>query len=460
MATFVLEPEFFVDLDGTIKTGSIVIEGDSVTSFSDGPAHATKIMLRNQVVMPGFVNCHSHAFQRVLRGLVEKKSHAQDDFWSWREKMYAIAQKVTHDDLENIAQLAFIEMLEAGFTNVAEFHYLHHESAHSPSPDPHAMSRAISQAAQRSGINVCLLETAYQRYDFSKPLAAEQRRFGFHEITDFLAFVAQAKAQLTSAYVDVGLAIHSVRAVFEESLLPLATFAEQNFMPLHVHASEQISEVTSCLKAHDRSPIALLNDARVLTPRTTLVHATHLIRNDLDIIAASGASVCICPSTEKNLGDGVVALCDLFDRNISVCIGSDQNVRLDPFSEARSLEEQERLRIRKRNVLTKPGEHLYQTLLPGLTLNGLKSINKPSSSKTMLSGPANLVSIELPLEYEWHGSEAALDAMMVSYNSSKIRTVITNGHFVVQDGVHKFHDKIRLVDEIKTFFKKLNSSAF
>lgn len=456
----VLKPEFFVDLDGTVKAGPITMRGDQIIAIgkSPDPNNAKEIRLANQVLMPGFVNCHSHAFQRALRGLVERgsKDGGQNDFWSWREKMYSIVEKMTKDDFELIARLTYLEMLEAGFTHVGEFHYLHHDVGGKPFKDPLTMSRAVAGAAEFTGINVCLLECAYNRRNFHEPLSKEQLRFGHHDVNDFLDFVEHAKNELERQNVRVGAAIHSVRAVPEAWFSHIGDFVTKWAMPLHVHASEQQQEVADCLTESLRSPIGLLNDNHLLTPQTTVIHATHLIGDDIQAICHNRPQVCICPSTEKNLGDGVIPLHALHSHHVKICIGTDQHVRLDPFSEARSLEEQERLRLFRRNVLTKHGGYLYQALLPCLTSAGLASLDPTLEVTSLLGKPANLIAIELPPEYLWHGPEVALDAIMLAHHPSKIVNVITNGRFVVQDGELLCREKSHLINELRTFFHKIN----
>lgn len=447
MATLLLEPEFFVDLDSSIKTGPILIEDGRVKSI--GVPHETpdeRLILKDQVLMPGFVNGHSHSFQRALRGLVEKTFDLKKDtFWSWRNQMYGIANSLTSQDLLQITKLCYLEMLEAGFTHVGEFHYLHHEE----NSDPLSMSEALVKAAKDSHINLTMLMTAYNRYSFDEPIKPSQRRFFYPNVESFLDFISHA----SKLNVDLGLAIHSVRAVPKDWFLAINDHARRHKMPLHIHASEQLQEVEDCQKHHSRSPIKLLADNQLLAPYTTLVHATHLIDDDVELIKSHKPNLCICPSTEKNLGDGMIPLKNIED--VSICIGTDQHVRFDAFDEVRSLEEEERLRLKQRAVLTKPGKHLYEALHPYLSQGGLKALYPYDSHLSMVGKGANLISLELPPEYYWHGPKVALDAMMLSYHPSKIQNVLTNGHFVVQNKVPTSTEKPYLINNLRTFFKKI-----
>lgn len=456
METTILKPEFFVDFDGQIVFGSVAINGPKIISAGSDLSQikAKTITLPNQVLMPGFVNCHSHAFQRALRGKVERNCLGanKDDFWSWRSQMYALAGQLSKEELELLTLFTYSEMLEAGFTHVGEFHYLHHND----NKDPLAMSQAIAQAATSAGINLCLLECAYARHNFEQPIKAEQRRFYFEQVDNFLELVKTAKNNLEDALVSIGLAIHSVRAVPQEWFSPIGSLANKLAMPLHIHVSEQQSEVDICKKYTNLSPIALLNHHQLLTPSTTLVHATHLINDDLQIVASNQPHICICPSTEKNLGDGMAPIKELYNNAVRICIGTDQHVRLDPFDEARSLEEQERLRLFKRNILNEKTSHLYRALLPCLQSFGMSSLYPTFNDAALLGQNANLIGIELSPEYQWHGPEAALDAMLVAHQPAKIMTVITNGQMVVQQGRHQNQDKFYLIKEIGKFLRRIN----
>lgn len=459
MALFIVLPEFFVDLDCRIHTGGIVIDNGKILDAGDHVLNmqGEKLRLRNQVIMPGFVNGHSHAFQRLLRGLVERKPKAslKQNFFTWREKMYTLAQSLTESDLTLVANFVFHDMLLAGFTHVAEFHYLHHELGEDHARDPLALSRAMANGAASQKINLTLLECAYQRSNFDEPLRPEQQRFGFRSARDFLAFFEEAARGISNAYTKIGVAIHSVRAVDETWFNAINDRARAHHAPLHLHVSEQRAEIDACVKARGLSPIALLDRYHLLAPHTTLVHATHLIQGDHELLANSGTTICVCPSTEKNLGDGVIELAGLM-KTLAICIGTDQHVRLDPFEELRSLEEQERARIMQRLVLNHEGQYLFEALLPSLTRHGLRALDPRFHNEGLIGIDANLVGVALPPEYLWHGPKAALDALLLAGNSSSIRTVISRGEPIVFDGIAKNRDHEYFVKEIGKFFRKLN----
>ncbi len=462
MAVSIFLPEFLVDFDGSVRTGGIAVADGKIVDIGDqvlelaGP----KIRLPNQVIMPGFANCHSHAFQRLLRGLVERKPKAllKNNFFTWREKMYALAENISRDILGIIAQLTYLEMLEAGFTHVGEFHYLHHELGENSFASALELSRAMIEAAQTQKINLTLLECAYQRNNFNEALRPEQQRFAFNQVRDYLAFLEEARVSLNGPFARIGVAIHSVRAVDEDWFAAIGDRARAHGLPLHIHVSEQRAEVDACLSARGMSPVALLHRYHLLAPSTTLVHATHLISQDMELITNGGSTICLCPSTEKNLGDGLLPLLPLKQRGVPFCIGTDQHVRIDPFEELRSLEEQERLRSMQRLLLNQEGQFLYEALLPCLTSNGLKSLDPHAQVDTIIGSDCNLVGIELPPEYQWHGPKAALDALIMAGNLSSVRTVITQGHIVVSDGRSLFSEKENLVKEICKFLRGINFS--
>lgn len=456
MEPLILEPEFVLDFDAKVHSGPIVIRQGLVESIGQEPILGNRIKLKNQVIMPGFVNCHSHAFQRVLRGMVEKKTASVDHFFNWRNVMYTLAQKISPDDLEILASLAYLEMLEAGFTHVGEFHYLHHDFLGIHFKNRIVMGQKLAKAAHGVGINQCLLYCAYHRSDFKSSIRQDQRRFLSQSCEEFIALLREAQHQPQQPSTTIGAAIHSVRAVPQDWFAPIHEYASNHNMPLHVHASEQTQDVASCLENTGHSPISLLNQYGLITPQTTLVHATHLIKDDLAILHHRKPSLCLCPSTEKNLGDGMPLAGDLFVHNPFLCIGTDQHVRIDPFDEARSIEENDRLRLMKRGILGRNESYLYQTLMPFLQKNGLRSLY-PASQAKLIGGPANLVVLELPPEYEWHGPHQALDAIMLAHNTHHVAHVITNGDFVVHNKEAQYGEKNYLIKNIKKIISKIFS---
>lgn len=323
-------------------------------------------VLSGILLLPGFVNVHSHVFQRALRGHTHRaRSSSQgtgtidkpasfanpasshDTFWTWREAMYAEAQRLDPDLIYQIALQTYREMLAAGYTSVGEFHYVHHQPGGQPYEHANAMSEALLQAGDDAGIRVVLLLTAYARGDFSHPPDEVQRRFCDATLE---AYLARADTLRTTGLA-LGLAPHSVRAVPEPWLREIAAYCQLHHLPLHIHADEQMAEIEQCQQAHGCTPIELLERNGALDQRTTIVHATHASQHEIALLARHRASVCVCPTTEGDLGDGIAPYAELLAAGIPLCIGSDSNTRLDPLEELRWAEYSARMRYQRRRVL-------------------------------------------------------------------------------------------------------------
>jgi formimidoylglutamate deiminase len=322
-------------------------------------------------VLPGLVNAHSHAFQRAFVGLTERRDGEHDDFWSWRDRMYGVALTITPERLREVAAHLYAELLRGGYTQVCEFHYLHHAPDGSRYADPLAMSRALVQAAQDTGIGLALLPVLYERAGFDAAgLRHDQRRFAT-SVDDVLALREGVRA-LRAPNVSAGVAIHSLRAARASSILELAQRLAGDDAPIHIHIAEQTGEVDDSVAASGLRPIDWLARHVTLDARWQLVHATHATQAEIAAVAASGAGVVLCPSTEANLGDG---LCDLprwLAAGVALSLGSDSQVTRDWREEIRLLEYGQRLTLRRRNVAAAPeagapstAARLFERLLAG-----------------------------------------------------------------------------------------------
>jgi formimidoylglutamate deiminase len=302
-------------------------------------------------VLPGLVDAHSHAFQRAIAGLTECAAPGHDDFWSWRDRMYAVAQRISPEQLETIAAFLYTELLRAGYTHVCEFHYLHNDIDGRPYADPLEMSLALVRAAQRTGIGLTLLPTLYMRSGFGATgLREGQRRFS--STPDSVLRIAHdvRKAGSGSHAITAGVALHSLRAVEERAMREVAAAARDGGMPVHIHIAEQQLEVDDCLQRHGRRPIEWLLDNVAVDPHWNLVHATRSTPAELAGVRDRGASIVICPSTEANLGDGTFDLRSWLELGGRWSIGSDSHVTRSPIEELRLLEYSQRLALRERNV--------------------------------------------------------------------------------------------------------------
>ena len=311
-------------------------------------------------VLPGLVDAHSHAFQRAFAGLAERRDGADDDFWSWRDRMYKVANAVTPESLRAIAAHLYVELLRGGYTQVCEFHYLQHRPDGTPYDDPLALSMALADAAADAGIGLTLLPVLYERAGFTAPtLRTDQRRFhaGARDVwqrsREFEARVAAA-GRASPVPLNAGLAIHSVRAAAADSIAELRRLAHGFDGPIHVHVSEQRAELRDCVAATGRTPVAWLAEQGWLDARWQLVHATHVDAAEIAATAASGAGVVICPGTEGNLGDGFTDLPAWLAADVDLAVGSDSNVTRSWREELRWMEYGQRLRLERRNVCAQP----------------------------------------------------------------------------------------------------------
>ncbi len=319
--------------------------------------------------LAGLPNLHSHAFQRAMAGLAERQSHPEDSFWTWRELMYRFAGRITPDAMHAVATQLYVEMLEAGYTSVCEFHYLHHQPDGRPYDNPAEMSQALMAAARDAGIRLTLLPVLYMSGGVDgRPLSERQRRFG-HTLDAYLLLLQSLRAQCDDQLA-VGVALHSLRAVPEAAMREVLATVGADPLPIHIHIAEQIGEVQDCLALRGARPVEWLLANANVDARWTLVHATLLEPAEVQGIAGSGATVAICPTTEANLGDGLFPLADYLKAGGHWGIGSDSHVSVSPVEELRWLEYGQRLATRHRNIAVSPaqpstGELLYTQALQG-----------------------------------------------------------------------------------------------
>lgn len=332
--------------DGPREGLELVLDGGRIGALRP---RSGAVNLPGQWLLPGFVNAHSHAFQRGLRGHVQHAA-GPDDFWSWRARMYTLANALDPEGVERVSALAFAEMALAGFTSVGEFHYLHHQPGGAPYADPEELAWRVLAAAERVGLRITLLRVAYARAGAGRPAEPGQRRFTDAGPERVLAAVERLRAGLRSPLQQVGLAPHSVRAVPAEWL---ATFAASEGV-VHAHVAEQPAELAASRAEHGLEPLAVFERAGLLGPRFTAVHLTWPAPEDAERLRRAGATVCACPTTELDLGDGFYRVEAL--EGVPVCIGTDSHALIDPFAELRSLEWHARARLGRRNVLSPPDD--------------------------------------------------------------------------------------------------------
>jgi formiminoglutamate deiminase len=377
------------------------------------------------LTLPGLANAHSHAFHRALRGRTQA---GKGTFWTWREAMYAVASRLDPDLYLDVARATYAEMALAGITCVGEFHYLHHGPGGQPYADPHAMSAALVAAAADAGIRITLLDTCYLSSTVDgAPLVGTQRRFGDRDVS---AWATRAAGFVPAGtHVRTGAAIHSVRAVPADALPEVAAFATAHGAPLHLHLSEQRAENADCLAYHRKTPAQLLADTGVLGPRTTAVHATHLTDLDRTLLGDADTAACFCPTTERELADGIGPARALVDAGSPLCLGSDSHAIIDLFEEARAVELNERLRSEQR------GHFSTAELLHAATAAGHAALGWPDAGYLAPGARADLVSVRLD-SVRTVGAADPLAAVVFAASAVDVLRVICDGREVARNGVH------------------------
>lgn len=412
---------------GVERDVRITVEGGRIRDVGHAPARTTpgEVALSG-LVLPGIANTHSHAFHRALRG----RTHADGGtFWTWRAAMYAVADRLDPDSYLALARATYAEMALAGITAVGEFHYLHHAENGARYDDPNAMGRALIQAAQDAGIRLTLLDACYLAAgldaDGYRPLIGTQLRFGDGTADAWAERVAELGADTDSTRI--AAAIHSVRAVPTAAIRVVAGTGRL----LHVHLSEQLAENDQCLEFHGVTPTRLLHDLDALGARTTAVHATHVTDHDIALLGDAGTAISMCPTTERDLADGIGPARRLADAGSPLSLGSDQQAVIDPFEEARALEMDERLATGRRGCFT-PGE-----LVDALTSQGQRGLGWSDAGRIAPGTRADLVGIRLDTP-RTAGSDPA--QALLAATAADVHTVIVDGRVIVEDGRHVLGD--------------------
>lgn len=414
---------------------------------------------RVEWLLPGMPNLHSHAFQRAMAGLAERRGPGRgtevvdDNFWSWREAMYAFASAIGPDELQAIAAQLYVEMLKAGYTQVCEFHYLHHQPDGRPYAAPEAMSLALIEAAREAGIALTLLPVLYMCGGFDgRALGERQRRFG-HAVDDYLRLCSSLQA-LESDDLRIGMALHSLRAVPEQALQEVLRSDFARSGPIHIHIAEQIGEVQDCLAMRNARPVEWLFDHAAVDSRWCLIHATHLTPAEVDQLARSGAVAGLCPTTEANLGDGLFPLAAYLDAGGVLGIGSDSHISISPVEELRWLEYGQRLQGRHRNVAARaPGESVGETLWRAALRGGAQASGMPIGELRPGQRADMLVLDAASPSLAARDSRSVMDAFLFAGNTPLVRDVMAGGRWVVRDFLH--HDEARIAARYRQTVEKL-----
>ena len=408
----------------------VVEEAGRIEAVEEGVDPAPGDVRLPGLVLPGFANAHSHAFHRALRGRTHDRGGT---FWTWRERMYAVAARLDPDTYLTLARATYAEMALAGVTCVGEFHYLHHPAGGGRYADPNAMAEALAQAAADAGIRLTLLDTCYLAGGLDGsghlPLDDVQTRFSDRDADAWSVRVALLPER---PGLRIGGAVHSVRAVPAEQLSALRAPGR----PLHVHLSEQPAENEACAAFYGRTPTRLLADSGLLGPDTTAVHATHLTDDDVADLGGSSTTVCACPSTEADLADGVGPFRRLLDAGSPLCLGSDQHALTDLLAEARLLETDQRLASGVRGCF-RPAE-----LVAALTADGHRALGWPDAGRIAPGARADLVTVRLDSP---RTAGSAPGQVVLTASAADVHTVIIDGRVVVAGGQHVLGDVGRLL---------------
>ncbi len=417
---------------------------EAAVAGADGPV----VTLRDRALVPGFVNTHSHAFQRLLRGRGQWRSGdpARADVWSWREAMYQVVLGITPEQLFDVSRFCFIEMLAAGITSVGEFHYVHRDPAGAAYADPAELAHRVIAAAEDAGIRICLLNVAYACGGVGAPLRPEQRRFATPDLDDYLRETMDlAHAIQDRPLVSFGIAPHSLRAVPRAWLRPMHALAFGYAAPFHIHVAEQPAEVTACLEAFGRRPVEILADEGVIDEHLTAVHATHLTFREVALLGAPGPTVCACPTTERDLGDGFLPALELVAAGARLALGTDSQTVIDPLEDMRLLEYHERLRRLRRIVLApeQPDERnrVAPQLIAAGTSAGAQALRLPAG-RIEVDALADLTAIDLHHRALAGWSDETLDACLtLAAPAAVVSDVWVGGVQRITGGRHRLDEE-------------------
>jgi formimidoylglutamate deiminase len=452
----------YLYLDGEIVSDCAFFcdEKGVVSRFSRDQSDLMKAdRLQRRFVIPGLVNAHSHTFQRAIRGRTEYRATAEPDtFWTWREKMYSAAARLEPVEIYDTARMAFLEMAFSGITTAGEFHYLHHQADGIPYDDRNLLAKLIVQAARDIGIRLTLLRTGYSRAGFKKPANPGQARFITPESHDFIqdteALSKWVQQEHLANWVTLGVAPHSLRAVPIEYLRAIAKYANGRGLPLHMHVAEQPAEIEQCRAEYGRSPVELLRDEGVLNERFTAIHAIHISETEARLLARSKSCVCACPTSERNLADGTVPAHWLLREDGRISLGTDSQIQIDLFEDARLIEYHLRMTSLERVLLaSEKGHDLTRRLFAMATKEGAHSLRLPVG-ELAVGRPADFVAIDLDDPSVAGGeSGALLEQLLFSIERTAVREVFVHGKAIIQEGRHR--DQTEIVNKFAELQRRL-----
>jgi len=417
------------------KDGKII----SIRAASETSPGTSVCRLSGCALLPGMIDVHSHSFQRALRGKAESRRRSGPDFWSWRNSMYRCALALTPEEIYDVARMAFLEMMLAGITTVGEFHYLHRSPDGSVYNDPNLLGKQVIRAAESVGIRIVLLRCAYVRAGYDLPPDPGQVRFLEPEAETFVRHADELRNEIgrMSSSVSFGLAPHSIRAVPRPYLQTIAAWANARGLPVHMHVAEQPAEIDASIAEYGVGPLQLLDELGLLTQDFTAIHAIHLGVGDIERMARGRITVGACPTTERNLGDGILCADQLIDAGVSIALGTDNHTQTDALENARELESNLRLRHLQRAVLDgRQGRPLASLLFDSATSAGARSLHLEAG--TLRPGtPADFFTVDLA-DASIAGSliDELLTNIVFSMSRSAIRHVAVDGRMRIDHSQH------------------------
>jgi formimidoylglutamate deiminase len=452
-------PELLYCGEGRFRSGVGLLvgaDGKIVKTAEISQVSECKVVnLPGRALLPAFVNAHSHSFQRLIRGKAESRTAAGKNFWSWRETMYHAAAHLDPDEIYDVARMAFLEMALAGAATVGEFHYLHRAPDGCPYDDPNLLAKKVIEAAHSVGLRIVLLRTAYRRAGYEVAPNPGQTRF-IESTREFLANVASLLQDFPtgSDRIHFGVAPHSIRAVPLEDLGEIIEWSRHRKLPVHMHVAEQRAEVTACEREYGLSPVTLFEREKLLGPDFTAVHAIHISAEEMDRFAESGATICSCPTTERNLGDGVLPADQAALRGIRIALGSDSQAQIDPLEDARQMDYHLRLTHEQRAILDQiGGQELARRLFECATVNGAKAMMIPGGNLDPGS-PADFFTVDLSdPSIAGNSPNDLLSLIVFSLNRTAICDVAVLGKFIVRDRVHS--EQREIVSRYEKVFQRV-----
>lgn len=439
-----------VGADGMIVR---VTQADESGPSLSGGAGRQVVKLSGKALLPGFVNAHSHAFQRLIRGRTESRQSGGENFWSWRGAMYHAAAALSLEEMYAVARAAFLEMALGGTTTVGEFHYVHRTPEGRAYPDPNSMAHQIIAAAESVGIRIALLRAAYQRAGFDLAPDAGQVRF-LESTEEFLLNTSDLHRHYNSPAAWVGVAPHSIRAVPIKSIEAMTTWARERNLPRHMHVSEQQAEIAACRREYGATPVRLLAQRGILGSGFTAVHAIHIDAEEMDLLAENGASICACPTTERNLGDGIFPAREVMERRIPVAFGSDSQAQIDPLEDARDLEYHLRLQHQQRSLLDGiGGEPMSARLFRCATANGAAALNC-QAGEIKAGKLADFFTVELnDVSLAGCSADDLLSMIVFGAERGAVADVVVGGKFIVRD--HRHPQQERILEEYQEVARRV-----